>query len=361
MRAVLMLVVPFATAAFHLPSQHPLPSSTTKFSRQSPTSTTLNPGPIRTTSAAGITELRSKQPSPSDAERKKRQRKGVYARPSAAIERGSGFFVPGLEGSRVRILFGAVVLVLNYVNMSLFGTVSEDKIVALAALGFSGNVSAFFGVLLLIQGSIESVKEMGLGAGSFDAGIPKGKSSGGATSSASDSSGDIDAGKYLEQVISPSLNMGDDAAVAEATSWAAASYVALALPATHVMLLEWDDRREKSDGGAILYSLGKFLSEENKISFEKVQGGIGAAVQTVHESKGGRVSIPATHPASVSLLPEANRRCVLLQKVQVPPDGKGGADRKLCLLVGSDQLLQAYTKNDLRWLGRLGKYLSLRI
>ena len=31
------------------------------------------------------------------------KRKGVYSRPSAAIERGSGFFIPGLEGGRVRV------------------------------------------------------------------------------------------------------------------------------------------------------------------------------------------------------------------------------------------------------------------
>ena len=49
----------------------------------------------------------------------KKKTTGVYARPSAAIERGSGFFIPGLEGSRVRLLFGILALVLTYVNNSL--------------------------------------------------------------------------------------------------------------------------------------------------------------------------------------------------------------------------------------------------
>jgi len=235
--------------------------------------------------------------------------------------------------------------------MSLFDSVNAKEVVALSALGFSANVSTFFGVLLLIQGSVEFAKEMGLGIGSFDISTSQKKSS--KVTSIPDSN--VEANKYLEQVISPSLNSGDTSA-AEATSWAAASYVALALPATHVMLLELNDRQE-SDSGTILYSLGNFNAEETNSLEEVMQEGISAAIKTVHESKGGRVSIPATHPSSVSLLPEANRRCVLLQKVQL----EEGTDRKVCLLVGSDQLLQAYTKNDLKWLGRFGKYLSLRI
>jgi len=340
------LVVPIATAAFHQPSHIPVFSK--KLLRISMRSL------IPAACTSGNMELRSKPSSSDDAERKKKQRKGVYARPSAAIERGSGFFVPGLEGSRVRILFGIIVLVLNYINISLFGNVNADEKVAVAALGFSANVSTFFGVLLLIQGSIEFAKEMGLGIVSFDAGTSNGKS----IEVNSVSNSNADASKYLEQTMSSSLNDGDTT-MAEATTWAAASYVALAIPATHVMLLELSDRKE-SNSGAILYSLGNFFSEE-KNSLEEVQEGIIAAIKTVHESKGGRVSIPATHPSSVSLLPEANRRCVLLQKVQVPSNTKEGADRQLCLLVGSDQLLQAYSKNDLKWLGRFGKYLSLRI
>ena len=32
-----------------------------------------------------------------------KQAKGFYIRPSAAIERGGGFFVPGLEGTKLRV------------------------------------------------------------------------------------------------------------------------------------------------------------------------------------------------------------------------------------------------------------------
>ena len=35
-----------------------------------------------------------------------KQAKGFYIRPSAAIERGGGFFVPGLEGTKLRVALG---------------------------------------------------------------------------------------------------------------------------------------------------------------------------------------------------------------------------------------------------------------
>jgi len=89
----------------------------------------------------------------------RKKAKGIYQRPSAAIERGSGFFVPGLEGSRVRILFGLVVLFFNFINRVLFNV----DVTAMTALSFSSNVVNFFGILLLIQGSVEFAKENGLG------------------------------------------------------------------------------------------------------------------------------------------------------------------------------------------------------
>ena len=36
---------------------------------------------------------------------------GYYVRPSAALERGGGFYVPGLEGDRLRLLVAVVLLV----------------------------------------------------------------------------------------------------------------------------------------------------------------------------------------------------------------------------------------------------------
>ena len=39
-----------------------------------------------------------------------------YKRPSAALERGGGFFVPGLEGYKLRAAMGTLVLTLLALN-----------------------------------------------------------------------------------------------------------------------------------------------------------------------------------------------------------------------------------------------------
>lgn len=266
--------------------------------------------------------------------------KGVYSRPSAAIERGSGFFVPGLEGSKVRVLFGMLVLVLNYVN-HIFS--SGANINEVTGFTFSERIATFYGVFLLFQGIIEFAKEIGLGFdGVSTTGAPTGD----------DSTGIVLNQGGLAQLISPSLNaLGENAA--EGVCWAAASYLALT-PATNVMLIE----SSQTSGDTILYRLGEFTNL-NTMSNENIQLSTSAAMETVYQSKGGRISIPSNHPAA-ELLPESNRRCVLLQQIKENKDGKRDK-RRLCLLVGSDKLLATFTKNDLKWLGSLSKYIGLKL
>lgn len=45
-----------------------------------------------------------------------KQAKGFYIRPSAAIERGGGFFIPGLEGPKLRIAVSGLVVALVTAN-----------------------------------------------------------------------------------------------------------------------------------------------------------------------------------------------------------------------------------------------------
>ena len=45
--------------------------------------------------------------------------KGYYVRPSAAVEQGGSFYVPGLEGSRVRVAGAAVLTVVTVLNRVL--------------------------------------------------------------------------------------------------------------------------------------------------------------------------------------------------------------------------------------------------
>ena len=48
--------------------------------------------------------------------------KGFYRRPSKAIEQGGGFFIPGLEGERIRIVTALALLVaiLGYLHTASF-------------------------------------------------------------------------------------------------------------------------------------------------------------------------------------------------------------------------------------------------
>eukprot|EP00566_Odontella_aurita_P020766 CAMPEP_0113551300 /NCGR_PEP_ID=MMETSP0015_2-20120614/14451_1 /TAXON_ID=2838 /ORGANISM="Odontella" /LENGTH=357 /DNA_ID=CAMNT_0000452183 /DNA_START=291 /DNA_END=1361 /DNA_ORIENTATION=+ /assembly_acc=CAM_ASM_000160 len=263
--------------------------------------------------------------SPSGDGKKKSKTSGVYARPSAAIERGSGFFIPGLEGSRVRLLFGAIVLVLTYVNRMS----NEVGAMISEAQFLSETVAVVYGLLLLLQAAVEFGKELGFGVEDPSA-ASMGVESGPAATTASGPSASV------SQIISPDLASMDR--VADAVRWAAATFVALT-PATHVLLLGTDNAVGSRE---VYYSLGDFTGVASEQG-----GGISAAVDTVFASKGGRVSIPSDHPASVALLPESFRRCVLLQTVGTKISA--GGDSNICLMVGSDKLLPSFTKNDLRW------------
>lgn len=251
---------------------------------------------------------------------------GVYSRPSAAIEKGSGFYVPGLEGSRVRILFGILVLALSYVN-TLLGLGDSN----LQAVEFSQKLTVFYGALLLFQGLVESAKEAGLGVDFDSMEIdPNAKSN---KSVKMDSSSVT---KNLSQYANSLLGKND----VDQFRWAAASFVALT-PATHFLVLE-----EKDGSFQVMYSLGDALKESDSSAIE-------AAISTVYNSKGGRVAVPETHP-SAALLPEEHKRCILLQKIDMEAnDGK-----RRCIMVASNQLLAAFTKNDLNWLGCLGAYVG---
>ena len=239
-----------------------------------------------------------------------------------------------------------IVLVLSYVNTYL-GLGDSN----LEAVVFSQQLVTFYGVLLLFQGGIEAGKEMGLGL-DFGGGGKAGDGDGDGDSNSSNGA----KSKQLDQMMNEGLREDED--MVDKVRWAAASYVALT-SATHVLLLEENDASSSSE---VLYSLGDSMNGRKNSSGS---GGdsdsdddgskVKAAIDTVYKSKGGRVSVPDSHPCA-SLLPEDNRRCILLQQVQVVEID--GTSRRRCLMVGSNQLLAAFTKNDLKWLGSLGDYLS---
>ena len=291
------------------------------------------------TTASPATDLRmAGNDQDGSSSQSKKKTTGVYARPSAAIERGSGFFIPGLEGSRVRLLFGILALVLTYVNNSL-GSVTTG------GFGISETVAVLAGVLLLLQAAVEFGQELGFGvqqkSGASDATIGDAGPAAGTSAAAASSAN-------LEQRIAPSL-VDRGAEAVDAVKWAAATYVALT-PASHVVVVA--DNGEGTEP-AFLYELGDFGNSADENRSSDIETGAKAAIDEVYNSKGGRVSLPSDHPAAINLLPESGHRCVLLQRISAAEPSGG---RRLCMVVGSNQLLQAFTKNDLRWLGRLAQY-----
>jgi hypothetical protein len=238
-----------------------------------------------------------------------KESKGIYSRPSAAIERGSGFFIPGLEGPRVRLLFGLAVLILTAINH----LAADD-----ASFSLSEGLAIVYAVLLLMQAAIEFGKE--------DLGY---------VVSSSDSNG----GALTKTVVAtPTEGLVQRWASEEASAewkervqWSAASYISLT-PATQMILIENDK---------VVYSLGKDAMEDNATD------GCKAAIETLSQATSGRVSLPATHPAVMALAPDA--RCVVLQTI---------AENQCWMMTSNNQLLQAFTKQDLKWLGQLASYVK---
>lgn len=250
----------------------------------------------------------------------KNKSRGVYSRPSAAIERGSGFFVPGLEGPKVRLAVGLVLIALTVVNHSLSAAATTADMNP--ANTFAEGLAGVYSILVLLQAAIEYTKEtrgqiMILG---------KDEPATSSTSSQSTTSS-----------LSQQWSMQVDQEWRERVEWMASLYMSLT-PATHIMLV---------GPGKVLYWLGSTAQPSFSEAQEK---GCLAALETVSKSKGGRVSLPEAHPAVTSLAPANHSRCVVLQRVD--------DSSQLALMMTSDQLLPSFTKQDLQWLGQLARYVQ---
>ncbi|KAJ1451857.1 hypothetical protein M885DRAFT_528741 [Pelagophyceae sp. CCMP2097] len=87
-----------------------------------------------------------------------KQAKGFYVRPSAAIERGGGFFVPGLEGGRLRIAIGLTLLLLLGANAAVSGDVVDTAVIVSNGLGAAAALS------LVVPRSLFQARELQPGA-----------------------------------------------------------------------------------------------------------------------------------------------------------------------------------------------------
>jgi hypothetical protein len=322
----------------------------------------------------------SKQRASSSSSASARER-GIYARPSGAIERGSGFFIPGLEGYKIRLLFGLVVLIVD--ALTAFTTTSSNGLPTILTITtttygvedvgmiVSEALAAFYGLLLLLQGSIELAIET-RGINIMDVGIV-------VESNDNDNNDDNNVDRNvnlfgIENNNNDSTNHYVDESSSESSSFdVAIQKMARAIiaftPATDIQLV--------SEDLAVFYSFGS--SSSSSVNDERQQGDGGGdeneeerkrlitlALDTIlTNSRGGKfIALPSDHPSSKLIPNILARRCVLVQKMDdyhhpslLPPLGVGeSSGSRTCLIIGSDKLLQSYTKNDLRWIGQLAEY-----
>jgi len=207
---------------------------------------------------------------------------------------------------------------LSYVNSNLSSITEESS----GALQLSNNLAAVYGFLLFFQALVDYGKETLFSSSSSEQG-KKFKASG---------------TKQLQQVISSSLKENQE--LYELLKWTAATYVSLT-PSKSFLVV--DGRKRE-----IVYGLGN--TEKLDVS-SPIGESVASVCQALSKSKGGRVSVPVTHPASLLIGDEFETRCIVLQRI----------DNETAFVVGSDQLLAGYTKNDLKWLGNMANLVSNRL
>ena len=276
---------------------------------------------------------------------------GVYVRPSAAVERGSGFFIPGLEGPRLRLVAGSLGLALAAWNHYSQGAAGDSETAANATINIDEVTAVVFSLLVLLQGSIEAVREK----------QP-------ITTSPVDS-------RKRRTVVDNTRATGLIWTLPEITDswldsldrrnrieWVGQTYLALT-PATCLWLLSTDDgivfRIEQEDRtkSAITGTeqSASCLPDEAKYDTDSSISVGPEANALLAQSSSGQISLPITHPVSQSLLKVSGR------------DGSGGArtvvlqriDETTCFAMTSTELLAAFRKQDLSWLGQLAKYVAM--
>jgi hypothetical protein len=256
--------------------------------------------------------------------------KGVYVRPSGAIERGSGFFFPGLEGPRVRLVVGSILLLLTGVNQ-----ITAPH----SSLSFEVLMAILYSLLLLFQALIEFGKEELI--------VEGGSASATSTSTSTSSS--------RNEEWTKAMTLDDE--YKSKVQWAAASYLSVT-PASQIMLLQQESTdNNNSNNNIMVYRLGGGDDTTKEKNPDEESSGIQAALEQLRQSKGGRISLPLSHPAVVALglqddttttnkNNKNNTRCIVLQRITDDS----------CWMMTSDQLLASFTSSDLKWLGQLAAY-----
>jgi hypothetical protein len=359
------------------------------------------------TSSSSMMHSLSASPNPTNEPQSQRKRQseqrllgrkeGVYTRPSGAIERGSGFYVPGLEGPKVRLVFGGLLLVVLAANhvisnpSTAVSSTSTSTSLSPQPAVFVETLSFFYAALVLLQGVVQYRRDSNKATmmttranqqeERWRAVDAEDEEDGG-----NDDSNDGDDSNYLyyQQVWSVVRPAADDdqhhprssLAWQGRVEWAARTLTALT-PATHVLLVAPDSvlfshgRRSTTTTRQVFWE----AAEDDDVS--RVGLWCDAVTSTMAQSTTGRLALPPTHPIVQQLLQNMNDNdadaenddaddgtllrqkttrttktttTVLLQRVTAT----------MCLVVVAvDQRLAAYQSTDLEWLGRLAAFVAV--
>jgi hypothetical protein len=256
-------------------------------------------------------------------------KKPSYIRPSASLERGSGFFVPGLEGPKVRLVAGVTLAVLTVINHALSDLAAQLSLTEGLALVYSS--------VLLVQAAVEYIRLTKV-------------------------SGNTELKDELWPV--PSTDEGSPSTFSNAAStpprldaiaWSAESLLSLT-PASHVWVMQQQQQQQQQQDSSAGSgsSEARLIGQWGLMSTENVESAVvTAAWATLQQSASGRIALPLDHAAARGLLQLDPRiRTVILQRVS-------GSSNELGILVVSHQLLAAFSSQDLKWLGRLAKYIAI--
>ncbi len=327
-----------------------------------------------TTEGSSESSIPDKQP--------KAKATGVYVRPSGAIERGSGFFVPGLEGPRVRLVFGTGLLVLTAVNHFLGNNIggsmamSDDDIDTSQPSLFEETMAVAYSLLILFQAAIEYAKEVQQTEGAVVFGSGKGSQGKSSRMQPLTSLRRTDNNVILDQQWADLgvAAMDVDHSYQSNVQWAAASYMAMT-PTTQMLLLTSEPPVSSSywPRPTVLYRLRRGevfvgLATLPDLSYqEQERVGVTAALQELQKSRGGRIALPLTHPAVEALVINNNSSYATGPSSSSGTEKNGGSLRTVilqritdnsCWLVASNQLLAGFTRDDLKWLGQMAVYVS---
>lgn len=301
------------------------------------------------------------------------RKEGVYTRPSAAIERGSGFFIPGLEGPKIRVAVGIVLLAATAANHVVATTTDGGGQQLQRQTAANGDALAevlavVYGVLVLLQAGVEAVQEM-----QNQIVIQVGSSS---SSSSSKSSSSTSSKSSPSQASSSTLAEAwseaswKDPNWRERVAWSARSLLALTA-ATQVLLVGPTGivYRLGRESNSSSFSSSGITSTERTNQNEEDARAVQALKDTLQQSPSGRVALPVTHPTARIWAPDQD--CVVVQRIRMSPsfdkaddgdDAGGDEENTWAWIVTSPETLAAtLTQKDLQWLGPLAENVVLSV